>query len=137
MEAVAEKVDWMAKAACPLTIDETQLKLDTLEWLGKNRFCPASFTLAMACCGIENAEATHPESVRNLERCLAYLDDVPAARLRLLNVRDLSPKWASILRRLATLRALLREECGVGFSYAFHAPKTETLIQKALREAEA
>ncbi len=113
---------------------EARLRIRTMEWMGMNCFCPASFALAMTCCRIGCDDRTAPDGLRSFERCVSYLDAVPAARVRLHLAEKLSAEWGRLILRWDDVEDLFRTECGVGFCLSEIGPQTEALIQRIVSE---
>lgn len=111
---------------------EAILLAKTMEWLGRSCFCPASFALAMACCQMFCADRTHPDTLRALERCVAYLRYVPSARVRITLAGRFSDEWARLTVRWDELEAAFLAECGEGFERSEIGDQTEALLRRIL-----
>lgn len=112
---------------------EEHLRSKTLEWLGRSCFCPSSFALAMACCKIFSDEKSHPDTLRAMERCVAYLSAVPAARVRLHAAGRLSDVWARLVDRWDELEACFLAECGAGFERSEVGDRTEAMLREIVQ----
>lgn len=110
--------------------------VDIMMWLGKGRRGASSEAMALAIAETETDKKDHPYDPDDFNRCLLFLDSVPAARDNLHKVARISKYWEALIERWSEIENCFLDEVGLDWSKAKHAPKTYALMREVLAPIE-
>ena len=105
------------------------MEKEILNWIGSGKVGASSKAMAL-CIADANGDCDHPHDPADFNRCLLFLEAVPAAKQHLSKVRTLSPTWAALVDRWHEVQATFVQEVGWNWSEARSAPKTYELMKQ-------
>lgn len=112
--------------------------LSALQWLADGERGLSSETMCFwLMVGIRPRRGVYyPLDPPDLNRCLKFLEAVPAARARMDAMRSLSTVWSAFVDSWDEIEGTFLDEAGLNWAKAGSAPRTYALIRLARRRFE-
>lgn len=112
------------------------MKDKILAWMGTGRVGASSRAMAAHLCGAP-CDGSYPSDPDDMNRCLLFLEAVPAARSELPRMATLNKTWAALVARWSEIETMFLEEAGRNWCKCTSAPKTYRLMREVIDAANS